>query len=121
MKFYTNREEDLKVIAKEFKKLLNDHKVFAFAVEMAVGKTTFISYLAKELGVKEQVNSPTFGYVNQYFSEKFGTIYHFDLYRISDEEEAYDIGIEEYIYDENIVFLEWSENIEKLLPENHVK
>ena len=120
MKFYAKTEEDLTNISEEFIELLQKHSIFAFKGEMGVGKTTFISYLAKAMEVEDKVSSPTYGYLNEYESPVFGTIYHFDLYRLDSEEEAYDIGIEEYIYDKNIVFLEWAEKIRNILPENCV-
>jgi tRNA threonylcarbamoyladenosine biosynthesis protein TsaE len=120
MKFYAPTENDLISISTDFLNLIEDHKVFAFKGEMGAGKTTFISYLAKAMGIEDDVSSPTYGYVNEYESPFYGTVYHFDLYRIEREDEAYDIGIEEYIYGENIVFLEWAENIHNLLPEDCV-
>ena len=121
MTFTAYSEKDLKAISVELLEYIQPHKILAFYGEMGVGKTTFISYLAKTMGVEEQVSSPTYGYVNEYVNKDFGKIYHFDLYRINSEEEAYNIGIEEYIYDENYVFLEWAENIENLLPEDYVR
>ena len=120
MKFHARTEEDLIKISKDFLYLIDEHKVFAFKGEMGAGKTTFISYLAKAMGIVDAVSSPTYGYVNEYESPYYGTVYHFDLYRIESEEEAYDIGIEEYIYGDNIVLIEWAENIENLLPEDCV-
>ncbi len=120
MKFYAKTENDLIKVSKEFLKLFQKHSIFAFRGEMGVGKTTFISYLAKAMEVVDEVSSPTYGYLNEYESPIFGTIYHFDLYRLDSEEEAYDIGIEEYIYDKNIVFLEWAEKIRNILPDNCV-
>lgn len=120
MKFQANTIEDLKEISQDFLTLFKQHQVFAFKGEMGVGKTTFISYLAKAMGIEEQVSSPTFGYVNEYESPDFGVVYHFDLYRIDNEEEALEIGIEDYIYEDHIVFIEWAENIANLLPENCV-
>jgi len=120
MKFYAQTEKVLISVSTAFLNLIEDHKVFAFKGEMGAGKTTFISYLAKAMGIVDDVSSPTYGYVNEYESPFYGTVYHFDLYRIESEDEAYDIGIEEYIYGENIVFLEWAENIQNLLPEDCV-
>ncbi|RFC53826.1 tRNA (adenosine(37)-N6)-threonylcarbamoyltransferase complex ATPase subunit type 1 TsaE [Brumimicrobium aurantiacum] len=120
MKFYARNEKDLINISSDFLELMKEYKCFAFNGEMGVGKTTFISYLVKAMGIVDQVSSPTYGYVNEYESPFFGTVYHFDLYRIEDESEAYDIGIEEYIYRDNVVFIEWAEKIENLLPEDCV-
>ena len=119
MKFIAKTEQELVSISKQFIELVNPKRCFAFKGEMGVGKTTFISYLTKELGIEEETSSPTYGYLNEYVGPN-NIIYHFDLYRIESEEEAYDIGIEEYIYGEHWVFIEWAENIANLLPKNCV-
>ena len=82
---------------------------------MGVGKTTLIKVLAKQLGVNELTNSPTFSIVNEYRTSN-DVLYHFDCYRMEDEEEAYDIGIEDYFNSGNWCFIEWPQNIENLLP-----
>lgn len=120
MNYHAHTEEDLIFISKDFLNLFDEHRVFAFKGEMGAGKTTFISYLAKAMGIVDAVSSPTYGYVNEYESPYYETVYHFDLYRVESEDEAYGIGIEEYIYGESIVFIEWAENIANLLPEDCV-
>ncbi|MDX1653371.1 MAG: tRNA (adenosine(37)-N6)-threonylcarbamoyltransferase complex ATPase subunit type 1 TsaE [Brumimicrobium sp.] len=120
MKFLARSEKDLITIATEFLKLYDGHRIFAFRGEMGSGKTTFISYLARAMGITDEVSSPTYGYLNEYESPVYGMVYHFDLYRIASDEEAYDIGLEEYLYGEDYVFLEWAENIHNLLPDNCV-
>ena len=92
------------------------HKILLFYGEMGTGKTTLIKEIVKQLGVDEVANSPTFSIVNEYLSRKGETIYHFDFYRIEDEEEVYDIGIEEYFYNNHWCFIEWPEKVENLLP-----
>ena len=92
------------------------HKSLLFYGEMGSGKTTLIKEIVKQLGVDEVANSPTFSLVNEYLSRKGETIYHFDFYRIEKEEEAYDIGIEEYFYSNSWCFIEWPEKVENLLP-----
>lgn len=92
------------------------HKIIAFHGEMGVGKTTLIKVLAKQLDVNELTSSPTFSIVNEYRSLDH-VIYHFDCYRIEDEVEAYDIGIEDYLYSNAWCFIEWPGRIENLLPE----
>ncbi len=92
------------------------HKVLLFYGEMGTGKTTLIKEIVKQLGVKDVANSPTFALVNEYLSQKGETIYHFDFYRIEKEEEVFDIGIEEYLYNNNWCFIEWPEKVENLLP-----
>jgi tRNA threonylcarbamoyladenosine biosynthesis protein TsaE len=87
---------------------------------MGVGKTTLIKEMAKHLGVIEISQSPSFSIVNEY--EATGdTIFHFDFYRIENLEEAYDIGVEDYLYSGHYVFIEWPEKINGLLPENGTK
>jgi len=92
------------------------HKILLFYGEMGTGKTTLIKEIVKQLGVDDVANSPTFSIVNEYLSRKGEIIYHFDFYRIEDEEEVYDIGIEEYFYNNDWCFIEWPEKVENLLP-----
>ena len=91
-------------------------RVLLFYGAMGSGKTTLIKELAKQLGVNSMTSSPTFSLVNEYHSEEGELLFHFDFYRIEKEEEAYDMGIEEY-FDQNAwCFIEWPENVENLLP-----
>ena len=90
-------------------------KTILFYATMGTGKTTLIKELAKQLGCTIS-SSPTFALVNEYDIEENDVLYHFDFYRIKDENEAYDIGIEEYLYDNKWSFIEWPENVENLLP-----
>jgi len=110
--------DDLAYAAKEFIDAVGHRKVFAFKADMGAGKTTFISAVLKAMGIDEVDGSPTYSLVNVYDSKMFGRIYHFDLYRIEDETEALDIGIEEMLYSDAICFIEWPEKIESLLPDN---
>jgi len=96
-------------------------KVLLFYGEMGVGKTTLIKEIVQQLEVDEVVTSPTFSLVNEYLSRKGEVIYHFDFYRIENEEEAMDIGIEDYFYANNWCFIEWPERIKNLLPLNAVE
>lgn len=88
--------------------------VWLFYGEMGAGKTTLIKGICKALGVHSTMTSPTFSIVNEYDK----SIYHFDFYRLKNEEEAYDIGIEEYLDSGNLCLIEWPERIASLLPEN---
>ena len=106
--------------AREFISQIGKRTVFAFNGKMGVGKTTFIKAICEELGVNQTVNSPTFSIVNEYEGENGQIIYHFDCYRINKIEEAIEIGVEEYLYSGNLCFIEWSENIASLLPDNTV-
>lgn len=106
-------------ISKVAEKILisSESKTFLFYGEMGVGKTTLIKEIVKQLGVDDTSSSPSFSIVNEYrTAEK--TIYHFDFYRIENIEEAYDIGVEDYFYTGDYIFIEWPEKISKLLPNN---
>lgn len=97
----------------------NPNKVILFHGEMGAGKTTFIKALSKALGVKDATSSPTFSLVNEYQTVDNKTLYHFDVYRLKNENEALDMGIEDYLYSGNWCFIEWAEKIPNLIPELH--
>jgi tRNA threonylcarbamoyladenosine biosynthesis protein TsaE len=99
----------------------NPKKVILFNGLMGVGKTTLIKSLAKNLGVNDATSSPTFSLVNEYQISNNQYIYHFDVYRLKNETEALDMGIDEYLYSGNWCFIEWAENIPNLIPEEHSK
>jgi len=109
----------LKYIQSEEK--YKNSNVIAFYGKMGVGKTTFIKAICSALGVEDEVNSPTFALINEYFTAKQESIYHFDFYRINSVEEAFDFGYEDYFYSSNFCLVEWPELIENLLPEHHIK
>ena len=112
-KNYTLRQ--VPEITREILEAVNN-KILLFYGDMGTGKTTLIKELLKQLGVMEIVSSPTFSLVNEYLSKHKETIYHFDFYRIENEEEAYDIGIEEYFDSNCRCLIEWPEKVENLLP-----
>ncbi|WP_298368997.1 tRNA (adenosine(37)-N6)-threonylcarbamoyltransferase complex ATPase subunit type 1 TsaE [uncultured Lutibacter sp.] len=91
-------------------------KVLLFYGEMGVGKTTLIKEIVRQLGVLDNVSSPTFSLVNEYHTSENEKVYHFDFYRINDEEEALDMGIEEYFYSNSWCLVEWPNKVENLLP-----
>ena len=97
----------------------NPEKVILFNGEMGAGKTTFIKALCKELGVKNPTSSPTFSLVNEYQIDNNQLVYHFDVYRLKNQNEALDMGIDDYLYSGNWCFIEWSEKIPDLIPEKH--
>jgi tRNA threonylcarbamoyladenosine biosynthesis protein TsaE len=92
-------------------------KVILVNGEMGAGKTTMIKALCKALNSPDVVSSPTFSLINEYRTANNKPLYHFDCYRIENEEEAYDFGAEEYLHSGHLCFIEWSENIASLLPE----
>lgn len=130
-----NRENCMKIIdlkidsletisesAAQFAEAMDDFSVFAFYGEMGAGKTTFINAICRELGVEEVTNSPSFSIINEYRSEATAElIYHFDCYRLENEAEAEDIGVEDYFESGAICLIEWSERIENLLPDHAVR
>jgi tRNA threonylcarbamoyladenosine biosynthesis protein TsaE len=87
---------------------------------MGAGKTTLIKSICKVLGVKDNVSSPTFSLVNEYHTIKGEIVYHFDFYRIKSEEEASDIGVDEYFYSDEYCFVEWPSMIPSLWPDEYV-
>lgn len=98
-----------------------EERFFAFFGKMGVGKTTLIKELCAQLGVQDNVCSPTFAIINVYSASDGSPIYHFDFYRLKKAEEAYDIGYEEYFYSGEYCFTEWTEKVEELLPDHYVR
>lgn len=92
------------------------YKILLLEGEMGVGKTTLIKELVKQLGSKDNVSSPTFSLVNEYHTTNEEKIFHFDFYRIDEEEEALDMGVEEYFYSGEWCLIEWPNKIKNLLP-----
>jgi len=118
IEFNKNQIDD---VAKELMKETKE-RVFCFYGEMGAGKTTLIKALLKELDIEDVGNSPTFGIVNEYRTPSSKLLaYHFDFYRIENEEEAYDIGLEDYISTDTYIFIEWPEKIPTLIPINATK
>ena len=108
--------EQLDKAANQLLKLVNS-KIILFYGEMGVGKTTLISALVKQLGGNAEVSSPTFSIVNEYLVDN-DKVYHFDFYRIEDEYEALDIGVEDYFDSGHWIFIEWPDKIKEILPLN---
>lgn len=100
------------------KRLINSltSKTLLFYGDMGIGKTTLIKAIAKTLGSKDHVSSPTFSIVNEYELNN-DKIYHFDLYRIKDLDEAYNFGIEDYLFSKHWIIIEWPEKIEAILSD----
>lgn len=94
------------------------YKLICFEGEMGAGKTTFIKEFVHLLGTDDEISSPTFSIVNEYDTNN-GKVYHFDFYRLNDEEEALDFGIEDYFYSNAYCLMEWPSRVENLIPEEH--
>jgi tRNA threonylcarbamoyladenosine biosynthesis protein TsaE len=112
-----------KNISAAVKKLLKNYsniRIFAFRGPMGAGKTTIIKEICKLLGATDITSSPTFTIVNEYRRKGADPLFHIDLYRIRKTEEAYDIGIEEYLSGGFYCFIEWPDLIEEILPEGTV-
>ncbi|MCL9806685.1 tRNA (adenosine(37)-N6)-threonylcarbamoyltransferase complex ATPase subunit type 1 TsaE [Flavobacterium amniphilum] len=114
-------EFSLHQIAEIAKKIIEakPEKVILFNGEMGAGKTTLIKNLCQYLGIENPTSSPTFSLVNEYETLNGEVIYHFDVYRLKNQSEALDMGIDEYLYSGNWCFIEWAEKIPDLIPENH--
>ncbi|MBN1131549.1 MAG: tRNA (adenosine(37)-N6)-threonylcarbamoyltransferase complex ATPase subunit type 1 TsaE [Bacteroidales bacterium] len=107
--------------AREFFSRVANQTVFAVSGEMGAGKTTFIKALCRELGVSLTVTSPSFAIINEYFTDTGASVYHFDLYRIENPNELYDMGYEDYLYSGAYCFIEWPEKAWHLIPEYAVQ
>jgi len=118
----TNSAAETEELGREFGAQLSRGSVVALFGELGAGKTTFIKGLVQggAGGSADQVQSPTFSYLNIYEGTK-GTLYHFDLYRLRDEEAFLSMGFDEYFYSEGICCIEWSEKIEALLPDEALR
>ena len=108
--------EQIKDAAKKLLVTFPNHKVFALHGEMGAGKTTFIHTLCEVMGVSDVVTSPTFSIINQYKTVSDETVYHMDLYRIKDENEAANAGIEDCLYSGNTCLVEWPERAPGIFP-----
>lgn len=112
--FISSGAEETKQFAQRFAKELKSGDVICLNGDLGAGKTAFVQGLAKGLGIDDYITSPTFTIVNEYFGDL--PLYHFDVYRISESDEMYEIGYDEYITGDGICVIEWSEIISDILP-----
>lgn len=120
MKIKIDGLEGLPEAARQFIKAMTPGRVYAFHGTMGAGKTTFISEVVRQLGSNDEPNSPTFSIVNIYDTREWGRVYHLDCYRIDDDEEALDMGIEDYFDIGNTAFVEWPDRVENFLPDDTI-
>lgn len=121
MKLTFNTIEELPQVAETLLKQFPDERFYAFFGAMGVGKTTLIKEICSQIGVEENVCSPTFAIINEYSNGDGEPVYHFDFYRLKSLSEAYDIGYEEYFWSGDWCFTEWTEKIEPLLPDHYLR
>ncbi len=117
MEFISKSEKDTIKLARKFEKKLKGGEVVVLNGDLGAGKTTFTKALCKALKVKENVTSPTFTLMNIYTSGRL-PLYHFDMYRIEDESEAEELGLNDYFYSNGVCMIEWAQNIKHILPKN---
>lgn len=113
--------QELRLAANKVISEAKDFDVIAFYGEMGTGKTTLITEICKQIGVEDHISSPTYSLVNEYQSLSGRQIFHFDFYRIEQEDEALDIGVMDYFRDGSLCFIEWPEKIANLLPYRHLE
>lgn len=112
--------EDLPEVAK-YLLSIGQNRILALYGPMGAGKTTLSRQIAREWGVLDQVSSPTFSLVNEYRNADGEAMYHFDFYRIKEEEEALAMGCEDYFFSGNTCLVEWPEKIPNLMPQDVIR
>ncbi|MEZ5027077.1 MAG: tRNA (adenosine(37)-N6)-threonylcarbamoyltransferase complex ATPase subunit type 1 TsaE [Chitinophagales bacterium] len=112
---------ELAPVVVEILSLTNKHSIFCFYGNLGAGKTTLIKLLCEKLKVMDNISSPTYPIINEYKTEDNNTIYHIDLYRLKSLEEAINIGLEDYLFSNNLCFIEWPDNFETLFPNAVIK
>jgi len=102
----------------ELGQLLKPGDIVCLNGELGAGKTTLTQSIGKGLGVEEYITSPTFTLINEYKGRV--PVYHFDVYRLENVEELYDLGFDEYFYGNGISIIEWAERIKKMIPQENI-
>lgn len=121
MQLIVDSEKELNIAAEKIISYSEEEKIWLFYGEMGAGKTTLIRSIADRFDIEDNVHSPTFSIVNEYGSKQGEIFYHFDFYRIKNEAEAMDIGIEEYFDSNQFCFIEWPQKILSILPDKFLK
>ena len=118
-KIISNSEEETKLIGRKFAKDLKKGNVIVLTGDLGSGKTKFTEGVLQFFGLENEISSPTFNIVNEYVNRDVN-VYHFDVYRLEDEDEFYAIGGEEY-FEKGICLIEWGEMIESALPNKYIQ
>ena len=118
-KIISNSEEETKLIGRKFAKDLKNGDVIVLTGDLGSGKTKFTEGVLQFFGLENEISSPTFNIVNEYVNRDVN-VYHFDVYRLEDEDEFYAIGGEEY-FEKGICLIEWGEMIESALPNKYIQ
>lgn len=116
----TNGAEETYALGKELGEQAAAGAVFTLNGDLGVGKTVFAQGFAEGLGITEAVNSPTFT-ILQVYEEGRLPLYHFDVYRIEDPEEMYEVGFDDYLYGQGVCLIEWAEQVAELLPQKRTE
>ena len=110
MEFITNCPEETEALGERFAKILTPGTILAYRGDLGAGKTAFTRGLARGLGCREQVTSPTYTIVNEYLGGRL-PLFHFDMYRLRSSDDLFDIGWDDYLDRGGICAVEWSENV----------
>nr|WP_298875274.1 tRNA (adenosine(37)-N6)-threonylcarbamoyltransferase complex ATPase subunit type 1 TsaE [uncultured Mogibacterium sp.] len=114
---YINNEQDTEAFGMELASTLEPGDIVALIGDLGTGKTTLTKYIAKGLGVTENIDSPTFNIVKEHKSGRL-PLFHFDVYRLSSGDELMDIGAEEYFYSNGVCIIEWADIVADIVPDN---
>lgn len=117
MEFVVNSVEETSALGEKLGKLLHKGDVICLTGDLGTGKTHITKGIARGLGIESNITSPTFTIVNEYEGGRL-KLYHFDVYRVSDPDEVYAIGFDDYIFSDAVSVIEWADYIEEILPED---
>lgn len=119
MEFEVNSIEETTKLGKELGKILNPSDIICLTGDLGTGKTHITKGISEGLGITDNITSPTFTIVNEYNSGRL-KLYHFDVYRVSDPDEIYAIGFDDYIFGDGVSIIEWANYIEEILPKEYL-
>ena len=117
--FITNSKEETIALAEKLATKLNNHDIIFYVGGLGMGKTAFTQGLCNGLGIDADVTSPTFAIVNEYYGRPL-SVFHFDMYRIENEDQLFNIGFDDYLDYDGVLAIEWSENIADFFDDNNI-